>query len=129
VEGLRRHIRQGVGLAAQFAQWIRADDRFEISAPPRLSLVCFRLRPTQDANPNSMNLDLLARVNASGTTFLTHTKIRDELVLRIAVGGTFTELRHAEQSWQWIQQVATQLQAENGYPTSMKMTPGESPGE
>jgi aromatic-L-amino-acid/L-tryptophan decarboxylase len=123
VEGLRPHIRQGIGLAAQCAQWIRADDRFEISASPRLSLVCFRLRPTQGANPNSMNLDLLARVNASGTTFLTHTRIRDEVVLRIAVGGTFTELRHAKQSWQWIQQAATQLQTENGFPISMKMTP------
>jgi aromatic-L-amino-acid decarboxylase len=122
VEGLRRHIRQGIGLAAQFAQWIRADDRFELSAPHLLSLVCFRLRPPQDANPNSMNFALLARVNATGTTFLTHAKIRDEVVLRIAVGGTFTELRHAKQSWQLIQQTAAQLQAENGCTVSMKMT-------
>lgn len=70
-----------------------------------------------------MNLALLAQVNATGTTFLTHAKIRDEVVLRIAVGGTFTELRHAQQSWRWIQQAATQLQAENGCPVSMKITP------
>jgi aromatic-L-amino-acid/L-tryptophan decarboxylase len=133
VDGLRHHIRQGISLAAQFAQWIRADDRFEISAPPRLSLVCFRLRPihggpihdgpihdgpAHDADPNSMNRDLLARVNASGTTFLTHAKIRDEVVLRIATGGTFTEFRHAQQSWQVIQQTATQLHAENRRPRS-----------
>ncbi|MGH3774048.1 MAG: pyridoxal-dependent decarboxylase [Pseudonocardiaceae bacterium] len=48
-EGLRRHIREGIGLAARFARWISADDRFEISAPHRLSLVCFRLRPTRAA--------------------------------------------------------------------------------
>src|SRR5277367_112962 len=42
VEGLRHHIRRHVKLAQQFANWVRADSRFELAAVPPLNLVCFR---------------------------------------------------------------------------------------
>ncbi|MGA5699708.1 pyridoxal-dependent decarboxylase [Peterkaempfera bronchialis] len=109
VEGLRRHIRQGIGLAAELAEWIRADERFELAAPHPLSLVCFRLRTPPDADPDTANLRLLERVNASGTTFLTHSRIHDRVVLRIAVGGTFTQRHHVEQAWQCLAQEASRI--------------------
>ncbi|MDH4043783.1 MAG: pyridoxal-dependent decarboxylase, partial [Gemmatimonadota bacterium] len=59
--GLRQHIRHHVELARRFADWVRADARFEIVAPVALNLVCFRLRG--DDAPNER---LLAALTDSG---------------------------------------------------------------
>jgi aromatic-L-amino-acid/L-tryptophan decarboxylase len=104
--GLREHIRRGIGHAQHLARWVTADERFELTAPQRLSLVCFRLRAA-----NQANLELLARVNATGITFLTHTKIDERVSLRFAAGGTHTELHHVEQAWRCVQQHAADLLA------------------
>lgn len=104
--GLREHIRRGIEHAQHVARWITADERFELTAPQRLSLVCFRLRSRTDLAADQANLDLLARVNATGITFLTHTKIDERVSLRFAAGGTHTELHHVEQAWRCIQQQA-----------------------
>ena len=107
-EGLRAHIRHHVALAAEFASWVGADERFEIAAPHPLSLVCFRLRlagrspQEQDAG----NMALMERLNGSGRLFLTHTRTAGRTVLRLAIGGTFTERRHVEQAWDRIRETA-----------------------
>jgi aromatic-L-amino-acid decarboxylase len=96
-EGLREHLRTGVALADEFAGWVAADPRFEVVAPHPLGLVCFRLRG--DDGPNET---LLARLNASGALFLTHTRVRDRHTLRMAIGGTLTERRHVRAAWERI---------------------------
>jgi aromatic-L-amino-acid decarboxylase len=99
IEGLRHHIRQHVALAREFADWVRADDRFELVAPVPLNLVCFRFRGS-DAD----NQGILDRINASGDLYLTHTRLHDQLVLRLCIGQTFTEHRHVARAWQRIQE-------------------------
>jgi aromatic-L-amino-acid decarboxylase len=96
-EGLRQHVRDGVALARQLAEWVRADERFEIMAPHPFGLVCFRLR-----GDDAPNADLLARLNASGALFLTHTRVRGAFTLRMALGGTQTRLEHVEAAWKRI---------------------------
>jgi len=103
-EGLRAHIRSGVGLAAEFAGWVEADDRFEIVAPYPFSLVCFRLRSSDVDNE-----ELLSRLNASGQVYLTHTKVDGRFVLRLAIGSPQTTRAHVEQAWALIQTTATDL--------------------
>lgn len=118
-EGLRRHIRRHVGLAAELATWISADERFELAAPwaggqRGLSLVCFRLRATPETIPqqgDALNLALMERLNGSGGLFLTHTRIGGRVTLRLAIGGTFTEHRHVEQAWNLIRRSAGDLLA------------------
>jgi aromatic-L-amino-acid decarboxylase len=97
-EGLRAHIRDSVALAARFAELVRADERFEIVAPHPFSLVCFRLRAPDEANE-----ELLRRVNADGSVYLTHTRVRDRFVLRLAVGAPATKAEHIEAAWRLIQ--------------------------
>jgi aromatic-L-amino-acid decarboxylase len=101
IEGLRHHIRQHVALAREFADWVRADVRFELIAPVPLNLVCFRFRGS-DAD----NQGILDRINASGDLYLTHTRLHDQLVLRLCIGQTFTERRHVARAWQRIQEEA-----------------------
>jgi aromatic-L-amino-acid decarboxylase len=114
VDGLRAHIRSGVALAAEFAGWVRADERFEVVAPHPFSLVCFRLRGRDEggADPRAddqRNEELLRRLNASGEQYLTHTRVRDRFVLRLAIGSPRTERRHVEAAWQRIQEIAGEL--------------------
>ncbi|NCA89925.1 MAG: aspartate aminotransferase family protein [Gammaproteobacteria bacterium] len=104
IEGLRHHIRQHVALAQAFADWVRADERFELVAPVPLNLVCFRYRGS-DAD----NQGLLDRLNASGDLYLTHTRLNDQLVLRLCIGQTYTERRHVERAWESIQKVTNRL--------------------
>ena len=106
VEGLRRHIRRGVELARAFAARVDASGAFELLAPPVLNLVCFRLMGDDGANER-----LLETVNASGEIYLTHTKLSGRYVLRVAVGGTFTEARHVEHAWTVLDRAAAELAA------------------
>ena len=105
VKGLRYHIRRHVELAQLFAKRVKGDDRFELSLPPPLNLVCFRHRSGDEINQQIMD-----RLNTSGDLYLTHTRINDRLTLRLCVGQTNTELRHVERAWQKIQEVAAELE-------------------
>jgi aromatic-L-amino-acid decarboxylase len=101
VKGLQHHVRTHVELAQQFAQWVKTDEHFELCAPVPLNLVCFRYRGSDDDNQQIMN-----RLNQSGDLYLTHTRLRDRLTLRLCIGQTNTEIRHVEQAWQRIREEA-----------------------
>jgi aromatic-L-amino-acid decarboxylase len=80
---------------------VRADPRFEIVAPHPLGLVCFRLRAGGEASEA-----LLTAVNDSGQAYLSHTRVGGRYVLRVSIGGTFTERRHVEALWSLLQRLA-----------------------
>ncbi len=100
-EGLRAHIRNHVGLAQAFAEWVRADERFEVVAPHDLALVTFRLRAGDDAT-RALN----EAANASGRIYLTHTVVDGKVALRLAIGARLTERRHVEAAWLLLQELA-----------------------
>jgi len=104
VEGLQQHVRHSVALAQQFAQWVRASDDFELVVDPPLNLVCFRHR-----SDDAINERLLHALNDTGRIYLTHTKLDDQFVLRLAIGATLTEQRHVEAAWKLINEVASEL--------------------
>ncbi len=106
VEGLQHHIREHVRLAKGFADWVRNDNRFELAAPVPLNLVCFRHKQGDAANQTIMD-----RLNRSGDLFLTHTKLNGKMTLRLCVGQTNTQARHAEKAWQRICEEAARLGA------------------
>ncbi len=91
VEGLQAHIRHHVAAAGALAERVAAHPRLELAAPPSLALVCLRHVDGDDATEA-----LLAAVNATGEAFLTHTRLHDRYVLRVAVGGTWTTAGHVE---------------------------------
>ncbi len=107
VEGLRRHIREHIRLAQQFAAWVEAAPEFELAAPVRLNLVCFRHRAG-----DAFNRRLLDALNASGALHLSHTVLRDRYTLRLCVGQTHTTASHVEAAWQRIRATANALAAD-----------------
>jgi aromatic-L-amino-acid decarboxylase len=46
-------------------------------------------------------------VNATGEAFLSHTKLHDRYVLRLAIGNIRTERRHVARAWELLQAAAT----------------------
>ena len=98
-EGLRAHIRGHVALAQELAGWAAADERFDVVAPHPLSLVCLRPRWPADVDADVATMTLLERLNDGGEVFLTHTTVRREPVLRVAVGSPATTRTHVERVW------------------------------
>jgi aromatic-L-amino-acid decarboxylase len=99
--GLREHVRRHVALARELAAWLESDPRFHVAAPVPLNLVCFRHQHGDVATQR-----LLDRVNASGRAYLTHARLDERLVIRVAIGGTWTERRHVQDLWRLIQESA-----------------------
>ncbi|MGY1666343.1 aminotransferase class V-fold PLP-dependent enzyme [Geodermatophilus sp. SYSU D00696] len=98
-EGLRAHVRSGVALAQELAGWAEADDRFDVVVPHPLSLVCLRPRWPADVDADVATMTLLERLNDGGEVFLTHTTVRGQVVLRVAVGAPTTTRAHVERAW------------------------------
>lgn len=100
VEGLRARIREHCAMARELAARIEADPRFELAAPVPFSTVCFRARHSQDSD--RFNEKLLARINAEGPFFLSHTGLHGRYTLRVAIGNLRTEREHVEALWELI---------------------------
>ena len=45
-------------------------------------------------------------LNASGKLYLSHARLDDRLVLRMAIGAAGTRRRHVERAWRQIQETA-----------------------
>ncbi len=131
-EGLQEHVRSGVALAALFEQWVAAEDGWEVCAPRRFSVVCFRLADRgsasgshsdsgsgsgsdsdsgSDSGPYSdeRNRSLLERVNASGEIFISHAVLDGRFVLRLAVGQLRTTENDVAQAWEVLRREAAAL--------------------
>ncbi|HXN21860.1 MAG TPA: pyridoxal-dependent decarboxylase [Candidatus Dormibacteraeota bacterium] len=104
VEGLQHHIRQHVAMAQAFADWVREHSDFELAAPVPLNLVCFRHR-----GGDTINRKLMDELNASGSLYLTHTKLHGKFTLRMSIGQTHTQIRHVTAAWKLIVQTAAKV--------------------
>ncbi len=118
-EGIRARLAEHMRLARLFATWVDADAQFERVAPVPFSVVCFRAIPSgidpsdpRNLRPiDSFNEQLLDRVNASGDVFLSHTKLNNQLVLRLAIGHLRTTETHVARAWELLRAHAAALDA------------------
>ncbi|HEY4592149.1 MAG TPA: pyridoxal-dependent decarboxylase [Thermoanaerobaculia bacterium] len=110
VEGLRERIREHCALARDLAGWIAADPRFELAAPVPFSTVCFRARAEGD--PDRLNERLLARINAAGPVFLSHTVLKGRYTLRVAIGNLRTEREHIQRLWELVGRAYEEVRGE-----------------
>ncbi len=90
-------IRHHLELARYFADQVAADDRFELCAPVPMSLVCFRLRDSDEANRR-----LFDRLNASGEGFFSHNVLEGRFVLRFALGNIHQRRPDVDAVWKLI---------------------------
>jgi aromatic-L-amino-acid decarboxylase len=108
VEGIIDRLRAHMQLARDFASWVENENAWQLMAPVTFSLVCFRYAPPglDEAMTNQLNQAILERVNASGSAFLSHTKLNGQFTLRLAIGNLRTEKRHVENAWDLVRDAA-----------------------
>jgi aromatic-L-amino-acid decarboxylase len=110
VDGLAERIRDHCRLARQLAGWIEAEPGFELAAPVPFSAVNFRATPPGSPDEQDrFNERLLARVNAAGPVFLSHTRLRGRYVLHAAIGNIRTSEEHVRQAWELVRESAAAL--------------------
>ena len=112
-EGIRARIEEHMRLARELAGWIDADPDFERLAPVPMSVVCFRAKPAvlapDEAALETFNARLLDAVNATGQTFLSHTKLNGRFTLRLAIGHIRTTREHVARAWDLVRKKTDEL--------------------
>ena len=108
VSGLAARLEHHCELARTFAAWVQGQDEWELSAPVQFSLVCFRFAPRGmgEAERERVNAAILREVNTSGEAYLSHTKLGDRYVLRLAIGNIRTQEVHLSRAWELLLRAA-----------------------
>jgi aromatic-L-amino-acid decarboxylase len=91
LERLRNVIRDQVGFAKRLADELQKRDDVELLAPQMFSVVVFRKKSGDEETQA-----VLERMNASGRLFVSHTRLKGRLGIRVAVGNGATEWEHVE---------------------------------
>ena len=112
VEGIRSMVREHIRMGQELRQAMEKEPDFEILAPVWCNVVCFRYKPVSvhgDGQLNSLNMELMDRLNATGRLYLTHTKLNGRTALRLVIGQTSVERRHVAAAWDSIRRTAREL--------------------
>jgi aromatic-L-amino-acid/L-tryptophan decarboxylase len=112
VQGLQTRLREQIAMAHRLADAIAHAKDFELLAPVPLSLVCFRYHPAGvdgQAQLDSLNAALMEQLNRSGKLYLSHTKLRGQYALRMAIAQTNVQQHHVNDAWALIQNTARGL--------------------
>lgn len=116
--GIRRHLSSHISLARSLASWIDAHPDFERVAPVPLSVVCFRWDPSvpSGAEMSAEELDaanerLVDAVNHTGEIFLSHTRLRGRVAIRLGIGHMNTTEEHVRRAWELLVSHAQQLRS------------------
>jgi len=102
-DGIADRIRHHCQLARTFAGWVSAEgDGWQVCAPVPFSTICFRHVPEGETDEQQIadhNAAIMARVNESGKVFISHTKLGDQYVLRVAIGNLRTTEATLATAW------------------------------
>jgi tyrosine decarboxylase len=102
-------------MAKWFERMVRADERFEVVTPRSFSLVTFRLRPQNELegeiSVDALNRKFLVAINTSGRAFMTHFVVDNKFVIRMAMGGAMTQMRHVRDAWKLVKEKAKEVGA------------------
>ncbi len=113
-EGLAERLRYHMRLAEELAETIRDQPGVELMAPVNFATVCFRFRPEtvegsdeqSEARLEELNSRIMARANATGEVFLSHTKLKGRYTLRLAIGHLRTTADDVREVWSLLTRLA-----------------------
>jgi aromatic-L-amino-acid decarboxylase len=106
--GIESRIREHVRLAALLAELVEAEPGFALAAPPSMSVVCFRCTDLEGEAGDRLNEAIVEAVNASGEAYLTHTRLRGRVAMRVGLGNVLTTEEHVRLMWDRVVSTASQ---------------------
>jgi aromatic-L-amino-acid decarboxylase len=108
VEGLASLIREHIRIARLLSDWIDADDEIERMADVNFSTVVFRHRGrgVPEERLEDHNTRILAAVNATREIYLSHTRVRGNYALRIAIGNIHTTEAYVRRALDLVKEAA-----------------------
>jgi aromatic-L-amino-acid decarboxylase len=117
--GLEARIREHCRLADAFASNVRTEPGWELAAPPSMGVVCFRCLPQglSAERVDAFNVSIVQAVNDSGVAYLTHTRLRGRIAMRVGFGNVRTTEEHVAAVWSRILAESVALAA--GFATSI----------
>ncbi len=110
VDGIRQKISDHIMWANEIAADIKNTESFSLHEPQTLALVCFNINPVKEIGIeelNILNLDFLQHLNSSGKVYLSHTKVRGAVYLRMQIGQTSVTREHVQNAWKFIKLEST----------------------
>jgi aromatic-L-amino-acid decarboxylase len=113
-EGIASRIREHHRLAMEFAHWVTGATDFVLAAPLSMGIVCFRFEPpgVDPAPADRLNTEIVERVNASGRAYLTHTRLRGRVCMRVGIGNIATTEAHLRAAWELVQEQSLRVHSE-----------------
>ena len=112
VKGLQEKVKNHLTLAKKIMNHVVEDQDFELMAPVPLNTICFRYHPKSVNDTemlNSMNEELLQKVNQSGKMYITHTKLNGQYTLRMVTAQTNVSERQIENAWELIRTYSDEI--------------------
>ncbi|MBD1372717.1 aminotransferase class V-fold PLP-dependent enzyme [Hazenella sp. IB182357] len=121
-DGLAKQLTHSIDLT----KWLSAEiadhpDFIQIASSP-FALICLRVIPRKiqaflpTATPeerallggyiDQLNRAILEKLNQTGTTFLSHTVVKQGYVIRISIGNIHTEFRDIERLWELLKKIS-----------------------
>ncbi|HUJ13596.1 MAG TPA: pyridoxal-dependent decarboxylase [Thermoanaerobaculia bacterium] len=97
LERLRAVIRDHVTFAQRLAAELQTRGDIELLAPQMFSVVVFRKKQGDEATQA-----LLDRMNASGRLFVSHTRLKGKLGIRVAIGNGATQWEHVARILEFV---------------------------
>jgi aromatic-L-amino-acid decarboxylase len=108
-EGIATRLTKHCRLARLFASWVDESENWEMMAPVPFALVCFRARPVNVADLNTLNERIMNAVNESGEAYLSHTKLNGKFTLRLSVGSIRVEEKHIVKVWKLLNRKLSEI--------------------
>ncbi len=112
LKGIQQKLRSHIELAKWLEVQINDSKDFQMIIPRTMNLVCFHFNPMESKDVpalNEVNEKLLNTLNASGSIYLTHTKVDEVYTLRMVIGQTNVTQNHVENAWSHILESAKNL--------------------
>ena len=103
LERLRDVIREQVAYAQRLTAELQKRDDIELMAPQKFSVVVFRkvVRGDEAASEEATN-EAVERMNASGRLFVSTTRLRGKLGIRVAIGNGATQWEHVARILEYV---------------------------
>lgn len=114
MEGMREHIRRTTKLGDVFADLVRSrSDIYEIVAPPRFALTCFRVKPSvvarngavdaeDEAASNAVTKQIADLINERGEIFITSSTAAGKHMIRVVSANPNAKEKYVRNAFEII---------------------------